>query len=195
MSELVANPGVIAVVLTIALLALAVRGFALGYPPPRLPTRVLSAKEQAIIAACADTLFPVGGPIPLSGTEAGLVAYVELYVARAPRAMRPLMRLLFHFIEHSPWLFGPRHARFTRLSQAARVAALSSMATSRIYFRRVAFLSLRTMLSMGYLANEHVARAIGCTCCATPFEQAAAARAARGAAVAELLPLSPEVTA
>jgi hypothetical protein len=185
MSEFVANPAVIALVIAVALLALAVRGFALGYPPPRLPPRVLSAKEQAIVAACADALFPAGGPIPLSGTEAGLVEYVELYVARAPRGMRLLMRMLFHFVEHSPWLVGPRPARFTRLSPAERVAALSSMSTSRIYFRRIAFLSLRTMLSMGYLANERVARAIGFTCCATPFEQAASAAP----------PLSPEVTA
>ena len=137
-------------------------------------------------------MFPAGGPIPLSGTEAGLVAYVDRYVARAPGAMRPLMRLLFQFIEHSPWIFGPRRARFTHLSQAARSAAFSSMAQSRVYFRRVAFLSLRTMLSMGYLANEHVARTIGCTGCATPFEQAAAARSASGG---EPRPVSPEVIA
>ena len=36
-----------------------------------LRARHLTRKEQAIVAACADALFPPGGPIPLSGTEAG----------------------------------------------------------------------------------------------------------------------------
>ncbi len=100
------------------------------------------------MAACADALFPAGGPIPVSGTEAGLVEYMDRYVARTPRPLRPYMRLLFHFVELSPWVFGPRRARFTRLPQADRIAVLASMAQSCIYLRRVTFLSLRTMLSM-----------------------------------------------
>jgi hypothetical protein len=134
-----------------------------------LPTRVLSAKEQAILAACADALFPPGGPIPLSGTEAGLVPYIERHVARSPRPIRVLLRLLFQFVEHAPWIFGPRRARFTRLGADDRRAALERMARSPIYFRRVAFLSLRTLLTMGYLANDEVLRTIGIPC-ASPSE-------------------------
>jgi hypothetical protein len=132
---------------------------------------VLSEKERAILAACADALFPPGGPIPLSGTEAGVVEYMERYVARAPPATRRLIRLLFHFVEHGPWVFGPCRARFTRLTHEQRCAALDRMAHSPIYFRRVAFLSLRTMLSMGYLANGDVACCIGIASCPDPFEQ------------------------
>jgi hypothetical protein len=146
-----------------AVVALLARGLFLGYPPAALSPAALSAKEQAIVAACADALFPPGGPIPLSGTDAGLVPYMDHSVQRLPRATALLIRLLFLFIEHGPWIFGPRLARFTRLRPEERVRALRGMATSRIYFRRVAFLSLRTMLSMGYLANEAVARRIGIT--------------------------------
>jgi hypothetical protein len=186
MSEVFASSAVIVVVIAVAFLLLAVRGVALGYPPPRISTRVLSAKEQAIVASCADALFPAGGPIPISGTEAGVVEYVALFVERTPRATRALMRMLFRFVEHSTWLFGPRRARFSRLSVAERIAALSAMAESRFYFRRVSFLSLRTMLSMGYLANEEVARAIGCTFCVAPFE-----RRARGAGEPGAAPAGP----
>jgi hypothetical protein len=151
----------VAAVLAAATLAL-VRGLFLGYPPPILPAaRSLTAKEQAFVAACADALFPAGGPIPLSGTEAGLVAYVDAYVARVPAGARALIGLLFFFTEHGPWIFGPRHARFTSLSPEERLRALDAMARSSIYFRRVAFLSLRTILSMGYLANPKVALRIG----------------------------------
>ncbi len=195
MSELVAHLPVIALVIALAALALALCGVARRRPPSRSPARVLSSREQEIVAACADALFPPGGPIPLSGTEAGLVEYVDHYVARTPRSLRPYLRLLLHFVELSPWLFGPRRVRFTRLPQADRIAVLASMSQSCIYFRRVSFLSLRTMLSMGYLANEKVACAIGVSCCATPFERRAA-RATRGEDVAlKAARLAPEATA
>jgi hypothetical protein len=201
MSEVVAHISVIALVAVVALgaaVAVLARGASVvargGGPAPGPRARTLSARERVIVAACADALFPSGGPIPLSGTEAGLVDYMDRYVARAPRPLRPYMRLLLHFIELSPWVFGPCRARFTRLSHEDRIAALASMAQSRIYFRRLTFLSLRTMLSMGYLANEKVARAIGVTCCAAPFDR----RAARTASDRDVLgapPLTtPEVT-
>lgn len=166
-------------VVVLALAALAARGVLLGYPPPLVRGRVLSAKEQAIVAACADALFPPGGPIPVSGIEAGLIAYVDEYVARTPRPTRLLLRLLLRFVEHGPWIWGPRHVRFTRLGAEDRRAALDGMAQSPIYFRRVAFLSLRTMMTMGYLANAEVCRSIGIGCCQAPFERRAAAGAGR----------------
>ena len=123
--------------------------------------RVLSRREEAIVATAADVLFPAGGPIPVSGSEAGLVRYMDDSLARLPRQTRMLLRVLLVFIEVQAWVFGPRRRRFTRQSAAERVATLQSMATSRVYLRRIAFLSLRTLLSMGYLANGAVAARIG----------------------------------
>lgn len=156
-----------------ALVVLAVRGFFLGYPRASFRSAVLTSKEQAVVSACADALFPEGGPIPLSGTEAGVVRYLDGHLHLMPAGTRLLVRLLIHFTEHAPWIWGPRRARFTRLSHDERMAALAGMARSRIYFRRVAFLSMRTLLSMGYLANEAVARCIGIR--TSPFPEARAA--------------------
>ncbi|WP_437941331.1 gluconate 2-dehydrogenase subunit 3 family protein [Sorangium sp. So ce341] len=196
MSELVAHLPVVCLVIALAALAAAAAvGLARRASAPGAPARALSVRERAIVAACADALFPAGGPIPLSGTEAGLVEYMERYVARTPRPLRPYMRLLLHFVELSPCVFGPRRARFTRLAQADRIAVLASMSQSCIYLRRVTFLSLRTMLSMGYLANEKVARAIGVACCPTPFERRAAARAPGEPVAVKPQSLAPGVTA
>jgi hypothetical protein len=142
-----------------------------GYPPAPLREALLSRKEQAIVAACADALFPPGGPIPLSGTEAGLVWYMDGYLRRLPPGSRLLGRLLFHFIEHAPWIFGPERARFTRLRPAARVEALRDMQNSSIYFRRLSFLSMRAMLTMGYLAHPEVARTMHIQADLAPFER------------------------
>jgi hypothetical protein len=165
---------VLAILLSIVaagIVALVLRALFLGYPPPRLAAgSTLTRKEQALVAAAADALFPPDGPIPLSGTEAGLVEYMDASLRRVPAGQRALLRLLFVFLEHGPWIFGPRRARFTQLTPDDRVVALTDMAGSAIYFRRIAFLSLRTMLSMGYLANDAVARTIGMTSHASPFE-------------------------
>jgi hypothetical protein len=164
--------------------ALLARGVFLGYPEG-LTTRHLSRKEQAILAAAADALFPPGGPIPLSGTEAGAIPYLDAYVGRVDAAQRALMRLLFQAVEHGPWLFGPRLARFTRLGAAERIVFLRLLAKSDRYFLRVIFLSLRVMLTMAYLANEEVARRMGIVSSLAPFAPspgvASASSPARGA--------------
>jgi hypothetical protein len=156
---MIALPIALAAVVALSI-ALLVRGVCFGYPAPTSRARNLSTKEQAIVAAVADAMFPSGGAIPLSGTEAGLVGYMDRYVGRMPNPSRAFCRLLLQFLEHGPWLFGPRRARFTRMSLAERLAALDDMRTSSIYFRRIAFLSMRTMLTMGYLANGEVARSM-----------------------------------
>ncbi|HTJ84285.1 MAG TPA: hypothetical protein VL400_21340, partial [Polyangiaceae bacterium] len=65
--------------------------------------------------------------------------------------------------------------RFTSLDEEGRLRVLESMRTSPIYFRRIAFLSIRTMLTMGYLANADVARAMNMTADPDPFRKHAEA--------------------
>jgi len=161
----------IAVALVAVLLA---RAIFLGYPRAALRGALLNRKEQAIVSACADALFPPGGPIPVSGTEAGLVGYMDSYLGRLPRVPRLLVRLLIASVEHGPWIFGPRPARFTRLRPVERVAVLRAMARSSLYFRRVSFLSLRTMMTMGYLAHPEVQRRMKIVPDAAPFEKGSA---------------------
>lgn len=163
----------VAIALAAVTLTLAVRALALGYPRPRLQNALLTRRQQAVVAACADTFFPPGGAIPVSGTEAGLVEYMDTYVRRLDARGRFLVGLLLTFIELGPFVFGPRPCRFSRLSLAHRLAMLDGMAKSDIYFRRVAFLSMRTMLTMGYLSNPRVAAAMQMRIDPAPFEHAA----------------------
>ena len=163
-------PLTVTLVLVLVLALLMLRGLFLGYPPPIIETSVLGTKDQALVAAVADAMFPANGPIPLSGTEAGLVSYMHQHLAPLGQKQRALVKVLFWFLEHAPWIMGPRHARFTKLSQAERIRVLHTLATSRIYFCRIAFLSMRTMLTMGYLANAEVAKEVGMIASPSPFE-------------------------
>ncbi len=80
-------------------------------------------------------------------------------------------------VEHAPWIFGPSRTRFSALGLDARLAVLQRMHESPIYFRRIAFLSMRTILTMGYLAHPDVMAAMRMVHDAAPFERRAAARA------------------
>lgn len=168
-----------AIVLAAAVLVLAARALLLGYPPAVLREATLTRRQQAIVAACADAFFPPGGAIPVSGTEAGLVRYLDAYVRRLDARGRFLVGLLFLFIELGPFAFGPRRRRFTRLALADRIELLRRMGESDLYFLRVSFLSMRTMLTMGYLSNARVASAMQMEIDPAPFEERAPSRAAR----------------
>jgi hypothetical protein len=155
--------------LVTGLIAFVIDQTLLGYPPSEPGIRALNRREQALIAAVADTLFPEGGSISLSGSQAGLVHYFDASYVELPRNKRMLLSLLFVFTEYAPWIFGPERGRFSRLSPAARARAMNAMAESPIYFRRICFLSMRGILTMGYLANDQVARQIGAAPDLDPF--------------------------
>jgi hypothetical protein len=149
-----------------------------GYPEARLQSGRFSAKEQHVLACAADTMFPPGGPIALSGTEAGVVEYMDEYLARSDRRTGVLLRLLVHFVEHAPWIFGPKHVRLTQLTPDEARAYLKHMERNDLYFLRVSFTSLRALFTMGYLAHPRVAEAMGIRQLARPFERAGASEAA-----------------
>lgn len=148
--------GLCAIVLGIAL----VRGLFAGYPEKALDPSILSAKEQAILSACADALFPKGGPLPLSGTEAGVLPFFDAMLRQLPKQNRLLIRALLLLLEHGPWVVN-RRARLTRQSPAQRVDTLRSWSESRHYLLRTAFISMRALLTMAYLENHDVASRIG----------------------------------
>ncbi len=136
-----------------------------GYPPPPPGARRLGRSEWAFLAAASDTLYPAGGPIPPSGSQAGIPGYIDAYLDRVPAHMRLLMRCLFFLVEHASfflWAPGPRGwRRFSSLEPARRQAVLESWRTSRLFPRRLVFTSLRALLTMGYFGSPEVLRTLG----------------------------------
>jgi hypothetical protein len=136
-----------------------------GYPHPPGRWQVLSPGEVALLEAAADTIYPPGGPVPPSGCEAGVPVWVDGYVAALPARMRLLTRALLMLVENATLLFPappPRGwRRFSALSPPQRSAALEGWRTSRLFPRRLVFMSLRAILTMGYFASPAVLRAVG----------------------------------
>lgn len=163
------NNEVVVVVAALALGVALVRGWFLGYGAARPEAPSLNAKEQAVLLAAADAMFPRGGVLPISGSEAGVLRHIDATLRSSPTRIRLLLRLLFRFVEHGPWLLQLR-GRLTRQTPARRVETLRSWAESPFYFLRVTFTSLRTLISLAYLADTRVIHEIGAEPDTSPFE-------------------------
>jgi hypothetical protein len=143
----------------------AVARLALGYGRGEAALRHLSSHEQAVVRAAGDAIFPPGGALPISGTDAGVVAHVDRYVGALSTRSRVLIRLLLFLVEHATLVFAAPGwdgiRRFSKLSLAQRTAVLEDWSRSRLALRRTVFQSLRAVLSMAYFSDPAVLRAIG----------------------------------
>jgi hypothetical protein len=136
-----------------------------GYPVPDRHYRVLIRPEVASLASVSEAMFPPGGHIRSSGLDAELPAYIDRWMAVSQRRVRVLMHLLFFFVEHATLLFPApgrrRRRRFSSLGLEQRVAVLGAWGESNLYLRRLVFMSLRSILTMGYFAHPPVLRQLG----------------------------------
>ena len=136
--------------------------------PVRIPAadlQALAPREYAFFEAAAEAMFPPGGALAPSGRDAGVARYVDGFVASQPRRLRVLMHLLVFLCEYAA-VFFPLGGRggfrpFTRLSPEARVRYLDAWRTSSWAPRRLVFTSLRAIVTLGYLADPVVLRALG----------------------------------
>ena len=174
----------------VAALACGLHGWFSGYEEARPEAPMLNDKEQAVALAAADAMFPRGGVLPISGSEAGVLTYLDATFRASPPRTRLLMRLLLRFVEHAPWVLGPA-SRLTRQTQAERVATLNSWANSSNYLLRIVFTSLRTLVSMAYLANVDVLEHIGASPDCAPFGGVPAAGRGPGIDAGEGLDFGP----
>ena len=133
-----------------------------GYPRPERTYAVLAPREVALLSAAGNATFPAGGAISPSGDEVDLPGYTDHWLTLLAPRMRLLVRLLLFLVEHGTFFFpgpGPRGwRRFSSLSKEQQAEVLEGWRTSRLYQRRLVFMSLRAILSMGYLAHPGVLR-------------------------------------
>jgi hypothetical protein len=136
----------------------------LGYPQPPRCYSLLAAREVAFLDSAAAAVFPHGGAIPLSGSEAELPRYADSYLAALPAHLRWQVRAMLMLFEQASFFFpapGPKgRRRFSALSPEQRMAVLAGWSSSRFFLRRIAFTALRAVLTMGYLGHPRAMRAV-----------------------------------
>ena len=147
-------------IIVLLLVAITARLF-LGYRADTSSYEHLRARDVVIIEAVGDTMFPAGGAIEISADDAGVTAYLDRYFGWHSPTLRFLMRMLLLLIEQGTLIFAPSLRRFSNLPADAREQYLAGWETSNLYLRRLAFQSLRAMVTMAYLGSPEVERAIG----------------------------------
>jgi len=135
-----------------------------GYAAAPAAFGTLGRGEAAFVAAAADALFPPGGAVPPSGVDAGVPAWCDRWLGQLPAPTRALVRALFALMEHATLVFpapgwdGWR--RFSSLAPAQREVVLERWRKSRWFARRLAFTSLRAIVTQGYFADPTVLRTL-----------------------------------
>jgi hypothetical protein len=138
-------------------------GHARRYPAPQPSCELLflQAREFAILTALADTIFPAGNPLGISGRDARVPEYVDRMLARMPSDKAAEFEAMLLLFEHGTLAFGLRIRRFTALPPAAAERYLRRWEEAQVYSRRMLAAGLKTLLGIGYFAHPEVQQAMG----------------------------------
>ena len=121
---------------------------------------MLSDAELHTLRAVAEALIPPGGRFPLGAGDVGTAERAGRYLAgMAPETQRHV-RLLLRAWEAAP--LASRHLRrFSRLAPAARDEWVERCLASRLPWRRVPLLLLKTLCLSAFCADPRVEAALG----------------------------------
>src|SRR5437667_272267 len=121
---------------------------------------MLSDAELHTLRAVAEALIPPGGRFPLGAGDVGTAERAGRYLAgMAPETQRQV-RLLLRAWEAAP--LASRHLRrFSRLAPAARDEWVERCLASRLPWRRVPLLLLKTLCLSAFCADPRVEQALG----------------------------------
>ncbi|HCP45903.1 MAG TPA: hypothetical protein DIU15_07670 [Deltaproteobacteria bacterium] len=140
---------------------------------PATALRFLERREYAIVAALADTLFPPGNSIGLTGMEARVPEYIDRWLDGLSADKASEYRMMLLVFEHGTLAFGLRARRFTDLPLLARERYLRRWETTRVYSRRMLATALKTSLGTAYFAHPEVRASLGVrSSCKTPADEA-----------------------
>ena len=123
--------------------------------------RVLSEREIRIIEAVSETLFP-SQQADVTIDDVGVVEYFDDLFATVPLRERVLLRCLLALFDLQHIVIYPRRPRrFVRATVEERTQSLQSWEQSDIYFRRMAFQAIRSLVLWAYVDSPIVAEAMG----------------------------------
>ena len=121
----------------------------------------MSEREIQIIEAVGETLFP-RTEAQVTIDDVGIVAYFDDLFATVPLRERVLLRCLLALFDLQHIVTYPRRPRrFIHATPDERTKSLQGWEQSDIYFRRMAFQAIRSLVLWAYVDSPVVAEAMG----------------------------------
>ena len=143
--------------------ALAIHGHAGRYEEadPACPLRYFTRREYRIVCDLADTLFPPGNALGITGRQARVPEYIDHMLAGMREDKAVETHAMFLLFEHGTLAFGIRTRRFTDLSTREKESYLRRWERARVYSRRMLAAGLKAYLGLAYFAHPAVRRKLG----------------------------------
>ena len=122
---------------------------------------VIGSYLGRIIEALSERMIPTGGEMTIALGETGAYEYFARYLRDQPAGGRFGIKLVLFLFDLAPFLFIGRFARFVNLSPQEQELYLMDWYASRIYYRRMIVVLLKTLAGVGYYNDPKVLNAIG----------------------------------
>ena len=116
---------------------------------------------QRIAKAFANRIIPSGGDIPYAFADTHGLAFLEKYLAELPSGTAFGLKAMLVALDLGPVLFIFRLSRFVNLSPENQDRYLNDWQESRIYWRRMVVVLLKTIFGMGYYSDPKVLKHLG----------------------------------
>ena len=123
--------------------------------PPDKPYRLLNREEALLIVAISGAMFPNGEEIPHSGEDLQLDRFFDQLLLELGETEQKLIKFFLHLIENSAYL-SDNHRNFLDMNMNQRQAFLEGWLQHSNHLLRNAFLSIVTLLGMGYTSHPLV---------------------------------------
>src|SRR5262245_36247276 len=115
-----------------------------------------------VLGAVADALLPAGGAFALGARDVGTADRIARYLEGVPASTRSQLRWLLRAFDAMP-IASRYRARFGALSDEERAAWLQRCDASRLPWRRVPLVLLKTLCLAAFCADRRVELALGYT--------------------------------
>lgn len=122
---------------------------------------VIGSYLGGVIEALSERMIPDGGELPISINETNAYAFLAKYLSGLDSGARFGIKALLLAFDLAPFLFIGRFTRFVNLSPQEQELYMMDWYASRIYYRRMAMVLLKTLIGMGFYNDPKVLAAIG----------------------------------
>jgi hypothetical protein len=116
---------------------------------------------KRVAQSLANRIIPPGGEIPLAVADTHCLAFLENYLRELPSGAALALKAILVAVDLSPVLFLGRPSRFVHLAPEVQDRCLDDWQESRIYWRRMVVVLLKTIFGMGYYSDPKVLAHLG----------------------------------